>query len=207
MSLQPPTVVPGDRHIEASMARLADVPVTFANVWDPAACPANLLPWLAWGLSIDVWDPDWPEETKRLMISEAIPRQRRKGTVAAVREVLDAFGVGLTLHEWFEQFIPLAPFTFEVRLPVVGGETAQAALIEKVADQVIRVKPARAHFTVAQTLTTAGGVGALGAARAAAATRLGLSEAGYVDWSDIIQTEDGEPIVSEAGVPLEEDIA
>lgn len=207
MSLQPPTVAPGDRHIEASIARLAAVPVTFANVWDPATCPADLLPWLAWGLSIDVWDPDWSEEFKRLMIAEAIPRQRRKGTVAAVREVLDAFGVGLTIHEWFDQFVPLAPYTFEVRLPVEGGETATAALIEKVADQVVRVKPARAHFTVAQTMTTAGGVGALAAARLAAALRLGLSEADYIDWSDIIQTEDGEPIVTEAGSGLEEEFA
>ncbi|WP_292065997.1 phage tail protein I [Brevundimonas sp. UBA7664] len=203
--LQPPNTRKGDRALELASARLAAVPVVFPVVWNPETCPADLLPWLGWGLSIDIWDPAWPEETKRQMIAQAIERQRRKGSVAAVREVLDAFAVGLSIHEWFNTGLP--PYTFEVRLPVEGGETPLASFIEKVADQVVRVKPARAHFTVAQTLDLAAEVGLLAVGRAAAAHRMEMAEAADVDWSDHLLTSDGEPLFTEDGEPLLEEDA
>jgi phage tail P2-like protein len=202
-SLQPPNAKPGDRAIEAAAARVAAVPVEFVSLWDPATCPAELLPWLGWGLSIDIWDASWSEETKRELIADAIPRQERKGSVAAVEEVIDAFGVGLTLHEWFQHFTPLAPYTFEIRLPVEDSLTGAAAFIEKVADQVVRVKPARAHFTVAQSLVADGDINILGAARAAAAIRLDATEAAPVSWAGVLLTEDGEPLFTESGERLE----
>ncbi|WP_312689262.1 phage tail protein I, partial [Brevundimonas nasdae] len=180
-SLQPPNAPPGDRAIEAAVAVRVARGLDMLALWDPATCPADLLPWLAWGLSIDIWDAEWSEQTKREMISDAIARQRRKGSVAAVREVLEAFDVGLTLHEWFDQGLP--PFTFEVRLPVEDGLTGAAAFIEKVADQVTRVKPARAHFTVAQSIQAGADLGIVGAARAASAIRLDVSEAPPVSWA------------------------
>ncbi|NBW10483.1 MAG: phage tail protein I [Caulobacteraceae bacterium] len=193
-SLQPPNAKPGDRAIEAAAARVADVPVTFFSLWNPETCPPELLPWLGWGLSIDVWDAAWSEQTKRDLIADAIPRQQRKGSVAAVEEVIDAFDVGLTLHEWFQHTTPLPPYTFEIRLPVEDSLTGAAAFIEKVADQVVRVKPARAHFTVAQTLTTASDLGVIGAGRAASAVRLDTLEAPRTHWTGVLLTEDGEPI-------------
>lgn len=195
--LQPPKVGKADRSLELATARLAAVPVTFDRVWDPATCPASLLPWLAWGLSIDVWDPEWSEATKRQMIAEAVARQRRKGSVKAVREVLDAFGVGLQLIEWFDLPDQLPPYTFEVRLPVEGGETILASFIEKVADQVGRVKPARAHFGVAQTLDAAADVGVIAYARAAVSRREDVSQAPEVSWANNILTEAGEPLFDE----------
>lgn len=200
-SLQPPNAPPGDRAIEAAVALRVPRGLDMLSLWDPATCPADLLPWLAWGLSIDIWDAEWSEQTKRDMISDAIARQRRKGSVAAVREVLDAFDVGLSLHEWFDQGLP--PFTFEVRLPVQDDMTGAAAFIEKVADQVTRVKPARAHFTVAQSIQAGADLGIVGAARAASAIRLDVSEAPPVSWAGVLLTEDGEPLFTEGDERLE----
>lgn len=200
-SLQPPNAPPGDRAIEAAVAVRVPRGLDMLALWNPATCPADLLPWLAWGLSIDIWDAEWSEQTKREMISDAIARQRRKGSVAAVREVLEAFDVGLTLHEWFDQGLP--PFTFEVRLPVEDGLTGAAAFIEKVADQVTRVKPARAHFTVAQSIQAGADLGIVGAARAASAIRLDVSEAPPVSWAGVLLTEDGEPLFTEGDERLE----
>lgn len=203
--LQPPMVAKGDRQLEAAITRAASVPVTFPVVWDPETCPEKLLPWLAWGLSIDIWDPAWPLATKRLMVAEAIERQRRKGSVRAVKEVLDVFGVGITVHEWFDPDIQGPPFTFEVRLPVVDPETAAASFIEKVLGRVVRVKPARAHFTVAQTLQTEASVGLVAVARIAGGRRIAFEEAPAVDWGGCLLTEDGEPLFTEGDARLEEE--
>lgn len=203
--LQPPNAPAGDRALEAAIARAAAVPVTFPRVWDPATCPENLLPWLAWGLSIDIWDPAWPVATKRMMVADAIDRQRRKGSVRAVKEVLDVFGVGITVHEWFDPDIEGPPFTFEVRLPVEDEQTAAASFIEKILGRVVRVKPARAHFTVAQTLQTEAAVGVVAYARVGAALRFDAVEAAAVDWSGCLLTEYGEPLFTEGDERLEEE--
>ncbi|WP_438852495.1 phage tail protein I [Brevundimonas nasdae] len=200
-SLQPPNAPPGDRAIEAAAAAQIPLGLDLRTVWDPATCPAELLPWLAWGLSIDIWDADWSEASKRMHIAQAISRQRRKGSVAAVREVLDEFEVDLTIHEWFDEGLP--PFTFEVRLPVEDSLTGAAALIEKVADHVTRVKPARAHFTVAQTLEAGADLGMVAVARAASAVRLDMAEAAPVSWAGVLLTEDGEPLFTEGDERLE----
>lgn len=205
-SLLPPNALAGDRAIEAAAAHTARPPIELSSLWDPMTCRADLLPWLAWGLSIDIWDPDWSEATKRQMIAEAIARQRRKGTPAAVDEVLDAFGVGLTQHEWFEPDVQGEPYTFEIRLPIAGGQTIAAAFIEKVADQVARVKRGTAHFSVAQMLRTTGDVGVLAIARAACARRFDVIQADSDDWSGVLLTEDGEPILTETDAPLEIDL-
>lgn len=202
-SLLPPTAAKADRAIELAIASRIPRGLDILSLWNPATCPIALLPWLAWGLSVDIWDPAWPEATKRQQVAQAIERQRRKGSVLAVREVIDAFGVGLTLHEWFEPDVQTAPYTFEVRLPVDGGETALASFIETVADQVVRVKPARAHFTVAQTLSAETGLGILGVARAAAARRQGLVQAPDIDWTGCLLTEDGEPLLTESQARME----
>lgn len=56
------------------------------SVWNPTTCPADLLDHLANTLSVDVWDQSWDDEKKRRVIRRAIPVQRIKGTLAALRE-------------------------------------------------------------------------------------------------------------------------
>ncbi len=34
-------------------------------LWNPETCPSELLPWLAWTLSVDDWSADWSERQKR----------------------------------------------------------------------------------------------------------------------------------------------
>lgn len=75
------------------------------DLWNPDACPAHLLPWLAWALSVDDWDVEWPEATKRRVIAESVKIHRHKGSVASVRRILRAQGWVLddpfftTLHD------------------------------------------------------------------------------------------------------------
>ena len=76
----------------AAAKRLSAIGAPLRDLWRAETCPADLLPWLAWGLSVDDWDPEWPEATKRTVIAEAIEVHRYKGTPWAVRRSLEQMG-------------------------------------------------------------------------------------------------------------------
>lgn len=69
-------------------------PVDNALLWNPATCPAALLPWLAWALSVDEWDNGWTESTKRAVVAASFALHRKKGTVGSIRRALQTAGLG-----------------------------------------------------------------------------------------------------------------
>ena len=84
-TLLPPNATPLERALEADGAQLGDIPVPIDTLWIPETCPAALLPWLAYSVSVDLWNPDWPESVKRQVIAAAFDVHRIKGTLGAVR--------------------------------------------------------------------------------------------------------------------------
>lgn len=57
---------------------------------------------MAWQFHVDFYDPDLPIEQKRELVKNAIRFHRRKGTPAAVEELISIlFGTG-QVEEWFE---------------------------------------------------------------------------------------------------------
>lgn len=92
-SLLPDNATRAERAIsEAVAARLSAITTPLRELWDPETCRADLLPWLAWALSVDDWDPAWPEATQRETIAESIEIHRRKGTPWAVKQSLVRLG-------------------------------------------------------------------------------------------------------------------
>jgi phage tail P2-like protein len=188
-----------------------DVEVPIAELWDPATCPLSLLPWLAWGLSVDQWDADWPEAVKRQAVADSIALHRIKGTRASVEAVLARFDDLLELVEWHEASPPRAPHTFEIVLPLAGpgvpagGARATAAFAEAIIREVGRVKPLREHLVLVQRLLVKGGIGVQALARPAETRR---DDATLIidtsqPWEALLQTEDGEPLQDGAGGYLE----
>lgn len=55
------------------------------SVWNPWTCPLRLLPYLAWGLSADVWDEAWPETKKRAVVARSLELHRLKTTPAGIK--------------------------------------------------------------------------------------------------------------------------
>ena len=92
--LLPPNATPEERALSMATARmgLPDTALGIDTLWSPRHCPEELLPWLAWAQAVDVWDADWPVETKRRVIEVSISIRRRAGTVWAVREAIKAAG-------------------------------------------------------------------------------------------------------------------
>lgn len=74
--------------LDLAMSRLGLVPVEVDLVGSAAECPEALLPWLAWGVSIEAWSPEWSAEQKRLAIDSNRLTHQRKGTKQAVLDVL-----------------------------------------------------------------------------------------------------------------------
>ena len=91
-----PLLPPNQTRLEASLANAAALPHTpevLALLWDAQRCPVQLLPWLAWAVSVDEWDEAWTEAQKRAQVLGAIALHRKKGTPWAVKQALSRAGV------------------------------------------------------------------------------------------------------------------
>lgn len=86
--LLPPDASVFEIALDRCEARTLDIPVPLRDLWRPETCPAHLLPFLAWGLSVDLWEDDWPEGRKRRICSEALKLHRLKGTLDGVKRLL-----------------------------------------------------------------------------------------------------------------------
>jgi phage tail P2-like protein len=92
-TLLPPSSTPLERAVEGmAAARLAALPAVVASLWNAETCPAAVLPWLAWAMSVDEWNGEWGEDKKRDVIRESRLIHQQKGTVAAIRRALTAIG-------------------------------------------------------------------------------------------------------------------
>lgn len=100
MTLLPANATKLERAFEALLAQVMDIDCPVDRLWSPAACPAALLPYLAWAVSIDEWDGAWTDARKREVIAASIEIQRHKGTPWAIRRSLDLMGYGsATIYE------------------------------------------------------------------------------------------------------------
>jgi phage tail P2-like protein len=200
-SLLPPNAARFERALEAGAARIVDVSVP-ADLDDPMTCPVELLPWLAWGLSVDTWDADWTEQDKRAAVAGSIALHRIKGTRHSVETVLARFDQLAHLTEWHEAQPRRPAHTFDVTVPMVvagvatGGRRATAAFADAIIREVARVKPLREHMRLVQRITAAGAIGLQGVVRAVSYTRADgdMTIDTSQDWAAFLQTEDGEPI-------------
>lgn len=173
MTLLPPNASPLEKALESAVVT-PPLPVPLRSLWSPQTCPAALLPWLAWGLSIDSWDATWPEEVQRAVVASAISVQRRKGTVDAVRRAVASFGGSMSLREWWQSSPRGDPHTFTLILAVAGAGSASvpASLIDAIISEVGRVKPCRSHFTFTLALESMGQIGLIAAVRPTTYARL-----------------------------------
>ncbi|WP_107045300.1 phage tail protein I [Sphingomonas sp. STIS6.2] len=201
-SLLPPNATRFERALEAGAARIVDVEAP-ADIDDPLQCPVELLPWLAWGLSVDIWDADWSEADKRAAVAGSIALHRRKGTPLSVKTVLGRFDQLAQLTEWHEARPRRTPHTFDIVMPMVladgtapGGRRATAAFAEAIIREVSRVKPLREHLTMVQSIAAGGFVGIQTVARLFIEVRqdLVLTPDTSAVWATYLQTEDGEPL-------------
>ncbi|MFV1473511.1 phage tail protein I [Serratia sp. Z4] len=142
-TLLPPSASAWMRHTETVTARLSAITVALRTLWTPTACPVELLPYLAWALSVDRWDKNWPAEKKIAAIQQSYWIHRRKGTRAAVRRVIESMGFSATFAEWFDTGDRPGTFRLEIDVRDVGlTEKTLAELNRLISD----AKPVSRHL-------------------------------------------------------------
>jgi phage tail P2-like protein len=173
-SLLPPNATELERALEAVGLSVLDLPVPIDTLWNPDTISADLLPWLAWSLSVESWKPYWSDVIKRNRVKTAIDIARRKGTAKSVRDVVESFGGHVEIREWWQSEPKGVPHTFTLILtvPTQGGQEASAEFVDDIIAEVRRTKPARSHFTFTQGVLAMGGLGVIARARPVAYARL-----------------------------------
>ena len=147
-SILKPNATVHDQAIENAIRQTRPDLTSIANLMDPTTCPVELLPWLAWSFSVEVWDSAWSEKIKRNVLQDAVRVHRLKGTKGSVAEALASLGMDGKISEWFEY--GGQPHTFKIdvlvdQLFAVGFRMDQAFV--QTVDRVIRnVKPVRSHY-------------------------------------------------------------
>lgn len=168
-SLLPPNATPLERALEAATRRIDAIPAPLRDLWNPATIPAPLLPWLAWGLSVDVWDAAWTEARKRAVVAASIAVHRRKGTAAAVRVALAALDYDTQLIEWFHTTPTAPPYTFAVEA-TLDARGIDPALWDDIERTALGAKNVRSHLTSIRLVHTSPSPLVLAAAITAAET-------------------------------------
>lgn len=87
--LLPPNATPFEKAVSGPTGRLMDIPVPIRDLWRWDTCPEEHLPWLAWAMSVDLWNHKWPVEKKRSIIRESFELHRHKGTLWTISRYLD----------------------------------------------------------------------------------------------------------------------
>lgn len=142
--LLPPGSSELEKRLAAACASISGLDVTLRDLWNPWRCPAQFLPYLAWAFSVDRWEETWSEDAKRKAVSDSFWIHKRKGTVAAVRRVIEALGYLMTVKEWWS--VGDAPGTFRLDIDLNGmgiTETMNAELERIIGD----AKPVSRHIS------------------------------------------------------------
>ena len=142
-------------------AVISDLSVPLRDLWNPWRCPVKFLPYLAWAFSVDRWEETWSEKEKRQAVSDAFWIHQRKGTVAAVRRVIETLGYSLTLQEWWEVADPAGTFRLEVDLNDIGITESMIKELERIIGDA---KPVSRHISQLTLSASADGTVHIGSA-------------------------------------------
>lgn len=119
MSLLPHNSTPLERGVEAAAVEAPSIPLR--ALYHPDNCPPHLLYQLAWAWSVDRWDDTWSEAVKRSVIRSAFYIHAHKGTIGALRRVVEPFGYLIEIVEWWQLHPEGVPGTFALKVGVSNG--------------------------------------------------------------------------------------
>ena len=127
-TLLPPGSSTLERRLALTCSGISDLQVPLRDLWNPATCPVRFLPYLAWAFSVDRWDESWAESTKRRVVQDAFYIHQHKGTISAVRRVVEPFGFLIRVLEWWQ--IGEQPGTFRLDIGVQDQGITEETYLE-----------------------------------------------------------------------------
>jgi phage tail P2-like protein len=143
-----------ERAMEAAFFEKTIVPLR--DLYNADTCPVHLLPHLAWAWSVDRWDYRWTEATKRAAIKASYYIHKHKGTIGALRRVVEPLGYLIEIVEWFNTVPEGVPGTFALKVGVLDTGITEEMYqeLERLIDDA---KPVTRHLSgLAISLETQG---------------------------------------------------
>lgn len=116
-SLLPSNSTQLERAMEAAFFEKTIIPLR--TLYNADTCPAHLLLHLAWAWSVDRWDYRWSEATKRAAIKASYYIHKHKGTIGALRRVVEPLGYLIEVVEWWKAVPEELPGTFALKVGVL----------------------------------------------------------------------------------------
>ncbi|WP_423983619.1 phage tail protein I [Klebsiella pneumoniae] len=160
-SLLPPGSSALERRLAQACSGISDLNVPLRDLWNPWKCPAKFLPYLAWAFSVDRWEETWTETEKRQAVSDAFWIHQRKGTVAAVKRVIEGLGYSMTLEEWWKVADPAGTFRLEIDLNEIGITEPMIYELERIIGDA---KPVSRHISQLTLSVSTKGLASIGCA-------------------------------------------
>ena len=145
-----------ERLAAEALAQIQRTPIPLRLLWNPMQCPVELLPYLAWAFSVDRWDSKWTEAAKRAAIRSSHYIHSRKGTIGALRRVVEPLGYLIEVLEWW-QTTPLGvPGTFAIKVGVLETGITEE-MYQELTWLIDDARPVTRHLTgLAISLETTG---------------------------------------------------
>lgn len=156
MNLLPSNATDLERQAAEALAQIERVPVPIRDLINPDRCPVALLPFLAWAFSVDRWDSRWPEAAKRGAIRSSFFIHSRKGTIGALRRVVEPLGYLIEVIEWWQTDPKGVPGTFAIKVGV-SDEGISEETYQELTWLIDDARPVSRHLTgLAISLETTG---------------------------------------------------
>ncbi|MFB4390959.1 MULTISPECIES: phage tail protein I [unclassified Pseudomonas] len=143
-SLLPLNRTPLERALE--VAADEDLKVSLRGLYNPDTCPPHLLYQLAWAWSVDRWDDDWSDAIKRSVIRSAFFVHAHKGTLGALRRVVEPFGYLIEVIEWWQAAPAGVPGTFALKVGVSGSGISEE-IYNEMSALIDDARPVSRHMT------------------------------------------------------------
>ncbi|PYG48722.1 phage tail P2-like protein [Pantoea sp. AG1095] len=142
-SLLPPGSSALERRLAQACSRISGLNVPLRDLWNPDTCPVNFLPYLAWAFSVDRWDESWAESVKRKVVKDAFYIHQHKGTISAIRRVVEPLGYLIRVIEWWKTNDEPGTFRLDVGVLDTGINEEMYHELERV---IADAKPCSRHL-------------------------------------------------------------
>lgn len=113
-TLLPPNATKFEINFEKAFAQVKDVEINIRSFNDPMSAQVQVLPWMAWERSVDVWNKNWSDAQKRQVIKTSLYNHSIKGTVESLELALNSLGFPVIVQEWFNMVPMGKPYTFKL---------------------------------------------------------------------------------------------
>lgn len=128
--LLPPNSTDFEKNVVEVTAKNTALPVQIRTLSSIDTAPDQFLSFLAWQYSVDSWDTDWQPSIQRTLIKKSFRQHQIKGTITAIREVLNQFGYTAKFVEWWQTSPQGTPGTFTLELTLNGLEMSESVYQE-----------------------------------------------------------------------------